>query len=274
MSYQYAKIWTSMFNDNWFISLPCNARGLWIQLVVYAKMVGDTGVVSMRSYSAMAAVCGCDDSSVAKYLRKFAEVGKINLIETGEKSLTIEIVNYDYYQRGDVVSDFKNGENSPKVEKSEKPKSAKIRPIPDQTRPDQKYIGDTACAVRPELQEIMDYYNLKTKRNWKLTDARKRMLKVRLKTFTVDQLKDAIDGITSRPHNLGQNQTNTVYLDFELIFRNDEQVDKYRQDRVAKKTPAVKYWEPEKPQTPEEQERAEAAKRELLQTAREKGILR
>lgn len=117
LNISYAKFYTSMLNDEWFVSLSCNARGLWMQLILIAKQVGDTGVVSMRSYSAMAAMCGCDDSSVAKYLRNFAEAQKITILSTGEKSLTIEIVNYTYYQRGDILNDSKNGEKS-RVSKS------------------------------------------------------------------------------------------------------------------------------------------------------------
>lgn len=268
MNLSYAKFYTSMLNDEWFVSLSCNARGLWMQLILIAKQVGDTGVVSMRSYSAMAAMCGCDDSSVAKYLRNFAEAQKITIVKTGEKSLTIEIVNYAYYQRGDVVNDFKNGEKSPERHK----KTGEKSPY-NKTRQDRTEIDRSADAGRPEFQEVIDYYNLKTKRNWSLTDDRKRMLRLRLKRFTVDQLKDAIDGITSRPHNLGQNQTNTVYLDFELIFRNDAQVDKYRQDRVAKKTTTVKEWQPEIV-TPEQSQAAETARQEAMKKLREQGVLR
>ena len=134
-------------------------------------------------------------------------------------------------------------------------------------------IDSAACADRSVFQEIIDHYNLKTKRNWSLTDSRKNMLKSRLKQFTVEQLKDAIDGITSRPHNLGQNQTNTVYLDFELIFRSDAQVDKYRQDRVAKKPATVKYYEPPIV-TPEQAEASQKAKQEMMKELREKGVVR
>lgn len=256
-----------MLTDEWFVGLSCTERGFWMQLILLAKAWGDTGVITTRSRTALAQAVGMDGKTCSRFCLRFVRDLRIKVIEHQGKFLSIEIVNYQYYQGLSPKKDGKNGaqkapsvgENSPLIE--------------EQTRQD-KYIGAADAGRSDIFQEVMDYYNLKTKRNWSLTDARKKMLKVRLKTFTVEQLKDAIDGITSRPHNLGQNQTNTVYLDFELIFRNDGQVDKYRQDRVAKKTPAVKYWEPEKPQTPEEQERAEAAKRELLQTAREKGILR
>lgn len=133
MSLSYAKFWTSMLNDDWFVSLSCNARGLWMQLILIAKQVGDTGVVSLRSYSALAVMCGCDDSSAAKYLRLFAEVGKISVVKTGEKSLTIEIVNYAYYQRGEVVNDLKSGEKSPRVRKVTKGQSGEKSPL-NQTR--------------------------------------------------------------------------------------------------------------------------------------------
>lgn len=267
MNISYAKFYTSMLNDEWFVSLSCNARGLWMQLILIAKQVGDTGVISMRSYSAMAAMCGCDDSSAAKYLRNFAEAQKVRIMSS-EKSLTIEIVNYSYYQRGDVVSDRIGDDRKSKSRRKMGEKSPYNKTILDKTN-----IDSAACADRSVFQEIIDHYNLKTKRNWSLTDSRKNMLKSRLKQFTVEQLKDAIDGITSRPHNLGQNQTNTVYLDFELIFRSDAQVDKYRQDRVAKKPATVKYYEPPIV-TPEQAEASQKAKQEMMKELREKGVVR
>lgn len=264
MNLSYAKFWTSMLTDEWFVSLNCAERGFWMQLILIAKAWGDTGVITTRSGAAIGQATGLDGKTARKFLGKFLENARLEVVEQTGKFLTIKIVNYQYWQQFSIKKDGKNG--------LEKPTGGReISPIivdRDITETDR-----SANAGRPEFQEVIDYYNLKTKRNWSLTDDRKRMLRLRLKRFTVDQLKDAIDGITSRPHNLGQNQTNTVYLDFELIFRNDAQVDKYRQDRVAKKTTTVKEWQPEIV-TPEQSQAAETARQEAMKKLREQGVLR
>lgn len=158
----YAKIWTDCFNDPWFLSLSALQRGIWLQLIIYAKMVGDTGVVSGRSISSLAVLSGCDDSSMAKNLRKFAIDERITLKEQHRGRsimVTIEILNYEYYQR---VRDAKEHPNS---DKDVCMSMAKNRHI---SRPDQSnsIIKNNTITVNGEksphksnIEEFIDIYN-------------------------------------------------------------------------------------------------------------------
>ena len=46
----FVKIWVKMLDDDWFVSLNCTERGLWCQLLIYAKRMGDSGTMSWRSW--------------------------------------------------------------------------------------------------------------------------------------------------------------------------------------------------------------------------------
>jgi uncharacterized protein YdaU (DUF1376 family) len=45
--------------------------------------------------------------------------------------------------------------------------------------------------------------------------------------YTVDQIKQAIDGCANTPHNMGQNDRGELYNDLELICRNGSNVERF-----------------------------------------------
>lgn len=274
MADKYAKVWTSILYDQWFVGLTCIERGIWLQLIVIAKQFGDTSRIFQRNFPALASMLGTDRKTLGRVAGKFHDDGKIILAVDKSGAIDITIPKYEYYQE---FRSYNDKANKPEVKGKVAEKSQKNPTLTALNSTTQHNTDTTsASADRSVLQKIVDHYNLKTKRNWTLTPERQRMLKARLKTFTIEQLKDAIDGITSRPHNLGQNQTNTVYLDFELIFRNDGQVDKYRQDKVARKQTANKPVDyiPLPEMSDEEKEKTEQARREFLESAKQKGLLK
>ncbi|MCI0699318.1 hypothetical protein L0337_45860, partial [candidate division KSB1 bacterium] len=62
----------------------------------------------------------------------------------------------------------------------------------------------------------------------KLTKERRRKVQMRLKEgYTVEQLKQAIDGNKASPFHQGQNDHGTKYDDLELICRKGAQVEKF-----------------------------------------------
>ena len=63
----------------------------------------------------------------------------------------------------------------------------------------------------------------------KLGDGDRKKINERLTKdgFTVQDLKDAVDGCKASPHHMGQNDTRTVYDSMELIFRNTSKVNSF-----------------------------------------------
>jgi hypothetical protein len=76
------------------------------------------------------------------------------------------------------------------------------------------------------IQEVYDHYCLKVK-PVKLTDTRKTKIKARLKEYSVDQLKTAIDNLAADPWILGDNQRGQFYGTLEYIFRNTEKTEEW-----------------------------------------------
>lgn len=93
----FAKIWTGIFNDEWFMGLSATGRGIFIQLIVYAKLMGDTGGFFIKSVTLLAQMCGADRATTSKFLHSCHDLGKIVLEKRG-KTLSITITNYQYWQ--------------------------------------------------------------------------------------------------------------------------------------------------------------------------------
>lgn len=103
--------------------------------------------------------------------------------------------------RGGVLSDLesKNGKN--------------LLPVP----------GASLALVQDPIQEIFELWQEKRGRpEAKLTDGRRAKIKTRLKRFTPEQLKQAIVGVGNDPW-----QERSLHDDLTVIFRNDEQVEKF-----------------------------------------------
>lgn len=96
----------------------------------------------------------------------------------------------------------------------------------------------------PSIQDVFDFWVDKTGYTGSIfSDKRKALLKARLKEgFTIERLKTAVIGITENTHNRGDNKSGTVFLSFELIFRNAEKVEQYENNYKDKrnKRPTMK----------------------------------
>jgi hypothetical protein len=78
---------------------------------------------------------------------------------------------------------------------------------------------------------IMDFYNETFKGVWKrplrLTSDRRDKIKTRLKSFSEDEIREAIANLRTSKYHLGENQNGTIYATPEFLFRSDSQIDKW-----------------------------------------------
>lgn len=82
--------------------------------------------------------------------------------------------------------------------------------------------SDECREVFEHWQEVMSHPRAK------LDDKRRKKVNSRLKDgYTVDDLKQAINGCKKSPHHMGENDRATVYDGLELICRDAEHVDKF-----------------------------------------------
>lgn len=83
--------------------------------------------------------------------------------------------------------------------------------------------------LRQEASGVFEHYRLTFgdlwKRPLKLTDDRRRMIETRLKTFSVDECRAAIDNARASPYHCGDNEKGRIYATPEFLFRKDAQTD-------------------------------------------------
>lgn len=79
------------------------------------------------------------------------------------------------------------------------------------------------------IEQVFDYWRRSLNHpTSKLTPTRRRRIADRLKDgYSVDDIKHAIDGCSMSPHNMGVNDTGTVYDDIELICRSGEKLERF-----------------------------------------------
>lgn len=93
-----------------------------------------------------------------------------------------------------------------------------------------------------QAKEIFDYWvsRLGKAGNVKFTADRKRKVEARLREgYTVDELKQAVDGILKSPHHMGENEQGVVYDDLGLICRKGEKTDHFIQLASQAKAPSA-----------------------------------
>lgn len=102
MSY-FAKIWTDIFHDQWFMSLSGLERGVWIMMIITAKMRSDNGSkpgkFRYRNTAEMQHLCGIHRISALKMLQKLQKDGKISCTKNDDGSIDVEIYKYEYWQQ-------------------------------------------------------------------------------------------------------------------------------------------------------------------------------
>ena len=158
---------------------------------------------------------------VVKKLREFAEAGMIRCQNRYGFYTCINIC--DYIDCNDTaLLEEPTGETAlePGVGPTEGPHTIKIK----KEKKEKKYIyGDFAS----QINEIIEYYNTTIKPLKKLSPNRISMVTNRLKIFSVAECKKAIDNVNASPFHSGHNEEGKIYKDFDMIFKTDEQLEKY-----------------------------------------------
>jgi hypothetical protein len=111
--------------------------------------------------------------------------------------------------------------------------------IPDSPILKPETFNPTPPAVTGDVDAVFDYWAsvMGKTSSTRLTDKRKTKIKQRLKNYTVDDIKKAIDGCAKSEHHMGGNAQGTVYDDLTLICRSDDDLERFR-DTIAKVDPS------------------------------------
>ena len=79
-------------------------------------------------------------------------------------------------------------------------------------------------------QELFNYWLevMKKNANTNFSPKRKKKIVDRLKDYTFEEIKTAIFNCSNTGHNMGKNDARTLYNDIELICRNSENLERFR----------------------------------------------
>lgn len=124
------------------------------------------------------------------------------------------------------------------------------------------FLPGTLFPGRSEVDEVFEYWKkVFNKPRAKMDDKREKLIRAALNLeYTVDDLKQVIDGVRNTPHNMGFNDRQTMYIDIGLIFRDADHIDRYMSKAPAKKET--------KPKEEEKVSRTPAVKEKALQELR------
>lgn len=138
--------------------------------------------------------------------------------ESTTKYTVITINNYDEYQELETQKDIRKTSKRQQKDTNKNDKNEK-----------NKYI-----------ESFISYFNEKSGKNYQVTDDRSDALDRRLKKYSMEQVKLAIDALLKSPHHIGKNNTGTWYATPDFLLRSDEMIDRWLNASTPAKLPVVR----------------------------------
>lgn len=205
----------------------------WFNLLCYAAERQTRGVISDYDIPLLAIeVAGGDEEGLKETL---SILEKLKIISIKENEITFINFNKRQYEKpSDQPNAVKERVRKHRAKKDSTnfddvtPCNAKNRS--DQNRSDQNQNRTEQSGTEekeiPIYVEFVNWFNFVFGKNHKPSAYREKIL-ARLKTYTVEQLKQACLNMKKDPFMMGSNDRNKVYATLEYITRNDKNVDKW-----------------------------------------------
>lgn len=98
---------------------------------------------------------------------------------------------------------------------------------------DNELEEETNKTLVSSIAEVFDHWRVKMgSPRSKLDNNRKTLITNALKNYTIDDLKQAVDGCAASPYHMGTNDRNTKYNGLDLILRNAEKIESFMSKAV------------------------------------------
>ena len=78
-----------------------------------------------------------------------------------------------------------------------------------------------------KVEELYQFYRKKSGKKYRNLYPLKQKARLRLKTYTLEEMKTAISNILASPYMTGDNENHTYYATWEYCVRNDQNIDKW-----------------------------------------------
>ena len=101
--------------------------------------------------------------------------------------------------------------------------------IPDSSKPDSGKKPEPVNKESEQVQLLFEFWQkVMNKSNVKLSTGRKSKITARLKDYSFDEIYQAIENCSKSKFHMGMNDNNKQYNDIELICRNCEKLESFR----------------------------------------------
>lgn len=236
MGINYAKVWTDIFNDEWFVGLTGLQRSIWLQLIVLCKQRGDTGHVVVASWSALGHELGIDRGTLRRFCTDSSHSEKIITDQSNPKNIRITLPEYEHWQGVTVKERAPIRYDVAGKNRTDLPPKKDTRP--NQTRPNQTNLSPNGDSTVSENKQIILYHAEKYKAEygeephivWGRDAASAKRL---LEQHTIEQIRNKIDALFES--------------DDDWIRKNDKTLAKFESVYsmlVSKKPKEVDYSRP------------------------------
>lgn len=170
------------------------------------------------------------DVSPDVYKKCIAYLKMSTMISTTKstRGMYITVLKYGYYQNSN------NYEAPQKAPVEAQQKHNRSTTIIKEGKKERKDIEKKERTI-PEGQDFISHFNIEAGgKNYTLTDTRKKLLNLRRKIFSLEQIKQAVTNMFSNEFYSGVNDRRWCATP-DFILRNDEQIDKFLNISVKKK---------------------------------------
>lgn len=144
----YVKMWTTITDNDKFLSLSFAERSGYLQLLIFAKKGRDDGTICFRNWAHLGSDWGCDRKTGGKVLRKLRDISLCTYTENESGVIQVTIPNYKQWQEIDVKG----------VREKSRKLHGKIPPLrPNQSKP-KHTKAEHSSAGKPPFEQLRNLY--------------------------------------------------------------------------------------------------------------------
>lgn len=183
------------------------------------------------------------EQTLANYWRNAMETGWLKRVRNKRTNGFDYILDYEgeTEETSEDVASKATKEKPPIKPKEPSAKKNKPKTSKNTTPLKNKKTNTGKSNKNSGVKTVFDYWKGRTgKQKAVLGDKRKRAISNALKKYSIDDLKNAIDGCLATPFNMGDNQRGIVYNDIELICRNETNVERFMDNLSSPPKPMSK----------------------------------
>jgi phage replication O-like protein O len=189
----------------------------WMVLwAIIRKTYGFNKKMDKISFSQLSNMTNLKRQTVNRALKKLSSKMVIGVIKNDDSQVNSYCLNKEFKNWIPVIKkDYCNQKRLQSVIKKDYKVSSKMINTKDNTKDNTK-----------EIQVVVDFFNKKFGKTYRVTKGRENKLRLRLNNYTLDEILQAIDNLSRSKFHRGENDRRWS-ADPDFILRSDEQIDKW-----------------------------------------------